>query len=101
MLAPAAALTGSSMGFDAALGANGVALLGFGATVAGEFYLFAALTRRGGAVTASCADFAGVLAGLAFGYLFFTEVPTAWMALAAVLCAVALGLTTSAEPQSR
>lgn len=92
MLAPVVLVSSDTMGLDHN-SLNGLwAIIGFGATVAGEFYIFAVLTRRGGAVIASCADFVAVVSGLLFGYLFFAEVPTVWMALAAVLCLASLKL---------
>jgi len=90
LLTPVAALSGGRFGLDSH-SIDGIwAIAGFTATVAGEFYIFALLSRRGGAVIASCADFVAVAAGLLFGYLFFAEVPTPWMAVAAVLCLAAL-----------
>ena len=53
----------------------------------------ALITRLSGAAFASCSDFIAICAGLGWGYLFFTEVPTAWMIAAACLCMVALRLT--------
>ena len=92
LLVPVVLTSSDTMGLDVH-SLNGIwAIIGFGATVAGEFYIFAALTRRGGAVIASCADFVAVIAGLIFGYLFFAEVPTIWMALAATLCLASLKL---------
>ena len=50
------------------------------------------LTRRGGAVLASCADFIAIGAGLVLGFVLFAEVPSPWMWAAAALCLVALTL---------
>ncbi len=92
LLAPVVLVSSDTMGLDVH-SLDGIwAIIGFGATVAGEFYIFAVLTRRGGAVIASCADFVAVISGLMFGYLFFAEVPTVWMGLAAILCLASLKL---------
>ncbi len=70
--------------------AGNIATLLFAFTMAAEFYIFAVLLRRGGATVASCADFIAICAGLLFGYLLFSEVPTIWMVAAALLCLLAL-----------
>jgi drug/metabolite transporter (DMT)-like permease len=62
----------------------------FLATVGVEFYLIALITRLGGAVFASCSDFIAVCAGLFWGFVFFAEIPTGWMIVAAALCLGAL-----------
>jgi drug/metabolite transporter (DMT)-like permease len=93
LLLPIAAISSNGFALDGN-SVNGIwAIAGFAATVGGEFYIFALLTRRGGAVIASCADFVAVAAGLALGYLMFAEVPTLWMAIAAALCLASLKLT--------
>ena len=92
LLVPMVLLSGESLGLVNLWSAGGAATALFGLTVAAEFYLVAVLTRRGGAVLASCADFIAVCAGLGFGYVLFAEVPTAWMGIAAALCLLALKL---------
>lgn len=99
VLAPAAYFASPFMGFAAPAAAGGSALFGFALTVAGEFLLYAMLTRRGGALLASCADFVGVAAGLGFGYLLFAEQPSAWMVVAALLCLPSLYLVTGREAE--
>jgi drug/metabolite transporter (DMT)-like permease len=74
----------------------GVALLGFSLTLIAEYWLFAVITRKGGAVFASCADFGAIALGLLWAYLFFGEVPTAWMVAAAVLAMLSLGVVKRA-----
>jgi drug/metabolite transporter (DMT)-like permease len=90
LLLPVVFTSSSNYGLDDNSLGGVWAIAGFGATVAGEFYIFALLSRRGGAVIASCADFVAVAAGLLFGYWFFAEVPTLWMVGAAVLCVLSL-----------
>lgn len=94
LLVPMVLLSGQSLGLSGLWSAGGVATGLFGLTVAIEFYILAVLTRKGGAVLASCADFIAVCAGLGFGYALFAEVPTAWMGLAAVLCLLAMKLAS-------
>ncbi|MCB1380189.1 MAG: DMT family transporter [Alphaproteobacteria bacterium] len=93
LLLPVVALTGGLPENMAELG--GVAnwsVIGFGFTVGMEFYLLALITRLSGAAFASCSDFVAICAGLGWGYLFFAEVPTIWMVLAACLCGLAVKL---------
>jgi drug/metabolite transporter (DMT)-like permease len=93
LMLPIAALSSQGFALDGN-SADGIgAIAGFATTMASEFYIFALLTRRGGAVIASCADFVAVAAGLGFGYLLFAEVPTLWMVFAALLCVTSLKLT--------
>jgi drug/metabolite transporter (DMT)-like permease len=73
---------------------GGWAVVVFAITVGLEFYLLALITRLSGAAFASCSDFVAICAGLAWGYLFFAEVPTRWMLLAALLCLGALRLAS-------
>ena len=94
LLTPMVMLLHGDVGLHAMTGEGGVATALFGLTVAAEFYIFAMLLRRGGAVLASSADFIAVCAGLVFGYLLFAEVPTVWMAAAAMLCLLALKFVT-------
>jgi drug/metabolite transporter (DMT)-like permease len=94
LLMPVTLLTGGLPKPEMLLTTGGLATALFGLTVAAEFYIVALLTRKGGAVMASCADFIAVCAGLGFGYMFFSEVPTLWMLAAAGLCMVALKLAT-------
>lgn len=96
LLLPPVLISGQGLGMDGRWSPGDLAMAVFAATVAMEFYLFALLTRRGGAVLASCADFIAVGAGLALGFILFAEVPSLWMAAAAGLCLVALKL--AAEP---
>ncbi len=93
LLTPVLLTSSANYGLDAN-SFNGIwAIAGFGVTVAGEFYIFALLSRRHGAVITSCADFVAVAAGLMFGYLFFAEVPTLWMIAAALFCIASLKLS--------
>jgi drug/metabolite transporter (DMT)-like permease len=92
LLVPVVVVSGGSLGLTGLWSAGGVATGVFGLTVAAEFYLLAILTRSGGAVLASCADFIAVGAGLGFGYALFAEVPSAWMVIAAALCLLAMKL---------
>ena len=94
LLVPMMLLSGGTLGLTGLWSEGGVATGLFGLTVAIEFYILAVLTRKGGAVLASCADFIAVCAGLGFGYALFAEVPTAWMGLAAVLCLLAMKLAS-------
>lgn len=93
LLVPMVVLLGSPLELSGAANIGTWAVLGFGFTVGMEFYLMALITRLSGAAFASCSDFIAICAGLGWGYLFFTEVPTAWMIAAACLCMVALRLT--------
>jgi drug/metabolite transporter (DMT)-like permease len=97
MLLPAVPLLGGRPGFNVEWSPGNIAIAVFAVTVAIEFYVVAMLTRRGGAVMASCADFIAVAAGLGFGYLLFAEVPSTWMWAAAALCILALKLATDAD----
>jgi drug/metabolite transporter (DMT)-like permease len=73
----------------------------FLATAGLEFYLMALIVRLGGAVFASCADFIAVCAGLFWGFVFFTEIPTGWMVAAALLCLAALKLAADSTAIER
>jgi drug/metabolite transporter (DMT)-like permease len=70
--------------------AAGLALLGFALTLIAEYWLFALITQRGGAVYASCADFGAIALGLLWAYVFFDEVPTGWMIGAGILAMLSL-----------
>ena len=100
LLVPMMAVSGQQLVLPNFWSAGGAATALFGLTVAAEFYMVAVLTRRGGAVLASCADFIAVCAGLGFGYVLFGEVLTLWMGLAAVFCMLALKIVNS-EPAKR
>lgn len=65
-------------------------LLGFAVSLIAEYWLFAVLTKRGGAVYASCADFGAIALGLFWAFLFMNEIPTGWMILAAMLAVSSL-----------
>lgn len=91
LLAPVMLLSEDSVIWPASWAGAGATAL-FGLTMAGEFLIFSVLVRKGGAVLASCADFVAVAAGLGLGAIFFGEVPTQWMAGAALLCLAALRL---------
>lgn len=64
---------------------SGLLLVGFATMLIAEYWLFAVITRRGGAVYASCADFAAVAFGLFWAFAIFSEVPSGWMWVAAGL----------------
>lgn len=59
-------------------------MLIFGLSFVIEFSIFAILTRIGGAVYASCADFIATGLGLFWAWVIFAEVPTPWMWIAAI-----------------
>ncbi len=65
-------------------------LFGFAISLIAEYWLFALLTKRGGAVYASCADFGAIALGLFWAFLLMNEVPTVWMILAATLAVSSL-----------
>lgn len=89
-LTPIAWLSGEGAAFAVSMNMETVAVAIFLVTVGAEFYLFALLTRLGGAVFASCSDFIAICAGLFWGFVFFTEIPTLWMIAAAGLSFIAL-----------
>jgi drug/metabolite transporter (DMT)-like permease len=102
-LTPIAAISGEGAALSVNMDMETVAVVIFLATVGAEFYLFALLTRLGGAVFASCSDFIAICAGLFWGFVFFTEIPTLWMIAAASLSFIALKIAadrTSAEYQA-
>jgi drug/metabolite transporter (DMT)-like permease len=92
LLVPLMFYTGLTIDPLAAADISNWAVLGFGFTVGMELYLLALITRLSGAAFASCSDFVAICAGLGWGYLFFTEVPTLWMVAAACLCVAGLKL---------
>jgi drug/metabolite transporter (DMT)-like permease len=61
-----------------------ILLAGFSAALLAEFWLFAKITRMGGAIYASCADFGAIAFGLFWAALLFREVPTWWMTAAGI-----------------
>jgi drug/metabolite transporter (DMT)-like permease len=72
-------------------------LLGFALSLIAEYWLFALLTKRGGAVYASCADFGAIAFGLFWAFLFMKEIPTGWMILAALLAVSSLLVVQKAK----
>jgi drug/metabolite transporter (DMT)-like permease len=72
-------------------------LFGFAISLIAEYWLFALLTKRGGAVYASCADFGAIAFGLFWAFLFMKEIPTGWMILAAVLAVSSLLVVQKAK----
>lgn len=95
LLMPMAMMTGGLVN-PVALAFENWSVAGFGFTVGVEFFLLALITRMSGAAFASCSDFIAICAGLMWGYVFFTEIPTMWMVAAACICALALKLAADA-----
>jgi drug/metabolite transporter (DMT)-like permease len=94
-LTPMVLLSGAPVTLTGETTAATFGTLLFLATVGVEFYLMALITRLGGAVFASCSDFIAVCAGLFWGFVFFTEIPTGWTIAAAMLCLAALKLAAN------
>lgn len=100
-ISPIALISGEPLGLSGGWTMGDFATVLFMLTVGAEFYLLAYITRLGGAVFVGCADFIAVCAGLMWGFIFFTEIPTLWMLLATVICFAALKLAakrTAAQP---
>lgn len=93
LLAPLMVSFGWTLNLSDATNVGTWSVLGFGFTVGMEFYLLALITRLSGAAFASCLDFIAICAGLGWGYVFFTEIPTIWLMAVACLYMVALKFT--------
>jgi drug/metabolite transporter (DMT)-like permease len=100
MLIPMSGFSGPALMISGGWGASDLALLCFGLSFVVEFSIFAILTRLGGAVYASCADFVATGMGLFWAWLIFAEVPTAWMWIAAFLSVATLFIVKSADSRT-
>ncbi len=76
LLLPLAILEGGDFGALSLGEPAGFALVGFALTLMAEYWLFAHITRRGGAIFASCADFGAIAFGLLWAFLLLSEIPT-------------------------
>jgi drug/metabolite transporter (DMT)-like permease len=83
-LVPLAIVEVDALGFTADYAAAGLPLAGFTVSLIVEYWLFAVITQRGGAIYASCADFGAIALGLVWAFFLFQEVPTGWMVVAAI-----------------
>lgn len=85
ILAPLVPFSGQALFLSGGAGASDLALLCFGISFIIEFAIFAILTRIGGAIYASCADFVATGLGLFWAWIIFAEIPTPLMWIAAIL----------------
>jgi drug/metabolite transporter (DMT)-like permease len=100
MLIPMSAFTGKAFMANGSLGPADAAMLIFGASFLVEFLIFAILTRLGGAVYASCADFIATGIGLFWAWLIFAEVPTPWMWVAAIASVSTIFIIKSSDSRT-
>jgi drug/metabolite transporter (DMT)-like permease len=97
LVAPFAWVEGFELNLSNGEGLAALAMAGFTVTLIIEYWLFALIIKKGGAVYASCSDFGTIAFGLVWAWAFFSEIPTGWMLAAATLCVISLLIAKKAQ----